>query len=84
MENNDCLVNFIVNAEWSQLPDKVRHQSKRCFLDTLGALIAGHKTPVADLMTSFAAVQFRGNESSILVKGNKLSAGDAWWPSCLL
>jgi len=77
MKNNGCIINFIINAEWPQLPDKVRHQSKRCFLDTLGALIAGHKTPVADLMTSFAAAQFRGNESSILVKGNKLSASGA-------
>ena len=77
MENNECLIDFIVKTDWSQLPDNVRHQSKRCFLDTLGAMIAGHKTPVAELMASFAAVQFRGNESSILVKGNKLSASGA-------
>ncbi len=77
MENNDYLINFIIKADWSQLPEMVRHQSKRCFLDTLGALIAGHKTPVADLMTCFADAQFRGNESSVLVKGSKLSASGA-------
>lgn len=77
MENNECLLDFIVKTDWSRLPDSVKHQSKRCFLDTLGALIAGHQTPVANLMTSFAAAQFRGNESSILVKGNKLSASGA-------
>lgn len=77
MENNDRLIDFIVNAEWSQLPEAVRHQSKRCFLDTLGALIAGHKTPVADLMKGFAAAQFGGDESSILVKGSRLSASGA-------
>ena len=77
MGNNEWLLDFIVKTDWSQLPGNVKHQSKRCFLDALGALIAGHKTPVANLMTSFAAAQFRGNESSILVKGNKLSASGA-------
>ncbi len=77
MKNNECLLNFITKTDWSLLPDTVKHQSKRCFLDTLGALIAGHKTPVADLMMRFAAAQFRGNEASILVKGNKLSASGA-------
>ncbi len=77
MENNDRLINFIVKADWSQLPEKVRHQSKRCFLDTLGALIAGHRTPVGDLMRCFAAAQFGGNDASILVRGTKLSASGA-------
>ncbi len=77
MKNNDHLIDFIVKADWSQLPETVRHQSKRCFLDTLGALIAGHQTPVADLMAGFAAAQFGGDESSILVNGSKLSASGA-------
>ncbi|MCP4720863.1 MAG: MmgE/PrpD family protein [Desulfobacteraceae bacterium] len=77
MNNNECVLDFIITTDWSKLPGIVQHQSKRCFLDTLGALIAGHQTPVAELMTSFAAAQFKGNESTILVKGSKLSASGA-------
>jgi 2-methylcitrate dehydratase PrpD len=73
MTNNDHLLNFIIETNWSQLPNKVRHQSKRCLLDTLGALIAGHQTPVAEIMASFAQTQFPGNESTVLVKGHKIS-----------
>ena len=77
MKNNDIVLDFIVNTDWSQLPETVQFQSKRCLLDTLGAQIAGHRTPVADLMADFAVEQFPGNESTILVKGNKLSVSGA-------
>ncbi len=77
MGNNDIVIDFIREANWLQLPEAVQHQSKRALLDTLGAQIAGHQTPVADLMTSFAKQQFPGNESTILVKGEKLSASGA-------
>ena len=77
MKNNDIVLDFIVNTNWSQLPETVQLQSKRCLLDTLGAQIAGHRTPVADMMADFAAEQFPGTEATILVKGSKLSASGA-------
>ncbi len=46
-------------------------------MDTMGALIAGQKTPVAGLMNGFAKEQFQGDDATILVKGNKLSASGA-------
>ncbi len=77
MKKNDRIINFILETDWPNLPKDIQHQSKRCFLDTLGAQIAGHNTPVGDLMASFARTQFPGNESTILVKGDKLSASGA-------
>ena len=31
-------LSFILNTTWDQIPTEVRHQSKRCLLDTLGAM----------------------------------------------
>lgn len=77
MDKNDHVIDFILETDWQGLPENIQHQSKRCLLDSLGAQIAGHRTPVADLMASFALAQFPGNESTILVKGDKLSASGA-------
>ncbi len=77
MDKNEHVISFILDTEWPDLPEDIQHQSKRCLLDTLGAQIAGHPTPVGDLIASFALSQFPGNESTILVKGNNLSASGA-------
>jgi 2-methylcitrate dehydratase PrpD len=77
MKNNEATLNFIMETDWTRLPGDVRHQAKRCLMDTLGALIAGHQTPVADLMYTFVNKQFKGDESSIFVKGGKASAAGA-------
>lgn len=70
-------IQFIQELEWNHLPQAVQHQSKRCLLDALGALIAGHKTPVGALMEQFAQDQFPGNQATVLVSGKKLSASGA-------
>lgn len=77
MDNNNRVTDFILKTDWLDLPEEIRHQSKRCLLDSLGALIAGHQTPVGDLMASFTRDQFPGNQATILVKGGKLSASGA-------
>ena len=77
MENNEITLNFIMESEWSEFPRSIQHQAKRCLMDTLGALIAGHQTPVADMMSSFALEQFSGDDATILVKGSKTSASSA-------
>jgi 2-methylcitrate dehydratase PrpD len=77
MKNNEATLNFIMNNHWDKLPENVQHQAKRCLMDTLGALIAGHKTPVADLMNCFAKEQFKGDDATIFVNGSKVSAAGA-------
>ncbi len=77
MKKNDRVLDFIFETDWQGLTKDIQHQSKRCLLDTLGALIAGHRTPVGDLMASFALSQFPGNESTVLVKGITLTSSGA-------
>ena len=70
----DFAVDFTLNIDWEDLPEKVRHQSKRCLLDTLGALIAGTRTPVAGIMRKTALSQFGGDQATVLVSGERVSA----------
>jgi 2-methylcitrate dehydratase PrpD len=77
MDNNEHTLNFIMETEWAKLPPTIQHQAKRCMMDTLGALLAGHDTPVADLMSSFVTEQFKGDDATLLVRGNKVSASGA-------
>lgn len=77
MKYTDTVLDFITQLEWSNLPDQVRHQSKRCLMDTLGALIAGFQAPVINIVTALANGQFQGEEATILVKGAKQSASGA-------
>ncbi|MCP4020489.1 MAG: MmgE/PrpD family protein [Desulfobacteraceae bacterium] len=77
MTHNETTFKFIRRAKWSQLPVTVQHQAKRCLLDTLGALIAGHKTPVVDLVHAFAQDQFSQGQATVLVRGSKISATGA-------
>lgn len=77
MQRTEQALQFIRATRWERLPEKVRHQSKRCLLDGLGAIIAGMKTPVAGLMTRIAQQQFKGDDATILVSGKRTSAPGA-------
>ncbi|MCU0593045.1 MAG: MmgE/PrpD family protein, partial [Desulfobacterales bacterium] len=73
-EGTDRVLDFIEAIAWDELPAAVRHQSRRCLLDLMGALIAGRRTPVGDIMANVACDQFPGNQATILVSGERVSA----------
>ncbi|BCL61789.1 hypothetical protein DGMP_24820 [Desulfomarina profundi] len=68
---------FIGDLNWEKIPEAVQHQSKRCLMDALGALISGHNTPVGEMLESFAMEQFPGTQASIMVSGKKVSVSGA-------
>ncbi len=70
----DCVIRFIQELAWENIPPDVQHQSKRCLLDTIAAAIAGAKTPVGSIMAKIARTQFGGNEATVLVHGFRSSA----------
>ena len=70
-------IGFTLNTRWEVLPGVVQHQARRCLVDLLGALIAGSRTPVADLMRRTAREQFGGDQATILVSGERVSAAGA-------
>ena len=68
------VIHFIRDTRWQQLPQAIQHQTRRCLLDALGALIAGAVTPVARLVAEIACSQFRGEDATILFHGNRAPA----------
>ncbi|MEH0018566.1 MAG: MmgE/PrpD family protein [Desulfobacter sp.] len=77
MTLNRNVLSFIRETTWDTLPEPVRHQAKRCLMDALGALVAGHETPVGKLMEEVAAEQFPGDQAAVLVSGTRVSAAGA-------
>ena len=70
-------IHFTLNTRWENLPVGVQHQAKRCLMDALGAIIAGSQTPVAGIMRKTALGQFGGNQATIVVTGERVSASGA-------
>ncbi len=70
-------IDFTLKTRWEDLPAVVQHQAKRCLMDALGALIAGSQTPVAGIMRKTAQEQFGGDQATILVGGERVSAAGA-------
>lgn len=69
MTNNEAVIQFITSLQWGDVPPAVRHQTKRCLLDCLGALIAGYRAPVTELMVDLAREQLAGDQATLPVKG---------------
>ena len=72
--NTAAVIRFIRDTIYEDLPPEVRHQSKRCLLDGLGAFLAGTETPVGRLMARFAGSQMAGDEATVLATGGRASA----------
>ena len=70
-------IHFTLNLRWEDLPASVQHQAKRCLMDTLGAMFAGSQTPAAGIMREMAIEQFGGNQATIMVNGQRVSAAGA-------
>ncbi len=76
-ELTSYVTDFTLKTRWDDLPDAVQHQAKRCLMDTLGALIAGSQTPVAAIMRKTALEQYSGDQATIMVTGERVSAAGA-------
>jgi 2-methylcitrate dehydratase PrpD len=70
-------VRFILDVRWSDFPEDVRRQTKRCLLDALGAMLAGAVTPAGRLVAEIARSQFPGDEATVLYYGHRVSASGA-------
>jgi 2-methylcitrate dehydratase PrpD len=73
VDGNHIVVDFISNTKYQELPSEVQYQAKRCFLDILGATLAGTTTPVGHLIARYAVDQHNGSEATILMTNHKAS-----------
>ena len=67
------LQSFIHELSFRDLPLKVRHQAKRCLLDTLGVAIAGRATELSKCIHEFSALTFQGRGAHLWFDGREVS-----------
>ncbi len=66
-------IHFIHDLTWEQIPDEVRHQAKRCLLDTLGVAIGGKQTDLSTIIYNHAARAFGGSDDKLWFDGRSVS-----------
>jgi 2-methylcitrate dehydratase PrpD len=67
------VINFIHDINWNDFPEDIRHQARRCLLDTLGAGIAGRLTKLSQIIHDFAASVFGGTGAYLWLDGREVS-----------
>ena len=67
------VIQFIHETIWTELPENVRHQARRCLLDTLGAGISGRATDLSRIVYEFAASAFGGQGAQLWLDGREIS-----------
>ncbi len=72
-QGTELALDFIGGILWGDLPASVQHQTRRCLLDLVGALLAGRRTPVGDIMAEVARESFAGDQATIVVSGERVS-----------
>lgn len=68
-----AVTQFIHETTWQDLPETVRHQARRCLLDTLGAGISGRVTELSRIVYEFAAAAFGGQGAQLWLDGREVS-----------
>ena len=70
-------IEFIHDLSWESIPAAVRHQAKRCFLDTIGVALGGRVTPTSRIIYNHAARCFGGDDTRLWFDGRAVSAPGA-------
>ena len=68
---------FLNQTKYEPLPDTVRHQAQRCFIDLIGVAVAGSTTPMAEVVHRYSAQQFGLTNAKPLLGGAPLSPAGA-------
>lgn len=68
-----AVTQFIHETTWNDLPENVRHQARRCLLDTWGAGISGRATKLSQIIHDFAALAFGGRGANLWLDGREVS-----------
>ncbi|MCP4422218.1 MAG: MmgE/PrpD family protein, partial [Chloroflexi bacterium] len=66
-------IDFIHDLTWDDIPNEVRHQAKRCLLDTIGVAIGAHRTETTRIIYDHAVRCFGGGEGKLWFNGRSTS-----------
>ncbi len=65
---------FVSKTKWSDIPGSVRQKAKMCFVDSLGAALAGTQTPVSRICADYSSTLLPGTDATVFLKQMKTSA----------
>ncbi len=83
MKSKGSVSRFIRDTNWDQLSIDVKQRALMCLLDNLGVTMAGTLTPISKIAAGFAASNWGGNDSTILLHKSRASApGAAFANAC--
>lgn len=71
------LAEFIVNLNYKSLPEEIAQKAKLCLLDTLGAALAGSKTPEAIIAKRLALKLHQKKEATLITGKEKVGLLEA-------
>lgn len=74
MDVNHTIAQFVTQTRWDDLPEAVQEKARMCFIDNLGATLAGTETKVAGICADYARASWSGEAATILVQGRRSSA----------
>jgi 2-methylcitrate dehydratase PrpD len=64
---------FIHELSWEDIPEKARHQARRCLLDTFGTAVGGRRTDLSRIIHDFAAEVYQGRGAQLWLDGREVS-----------
>ncbi|MEM7113483.1 MAG: MmgE/PrpD family protein [Chloroflexota bacterium] len=73
MRDSAPIIDFIHNLTWDDIPDEVKTQARRCFIDTIGTAIGGRRTELSRIIHDFAAMAYGGNDAKLWLDGRSVS-----------
>lgn len=77
MDANQQIARFVSQTRWKELPAKVQEKARMCFIDNLGATIAGIKTRVSQICADYAQATWAADSATILLHGKRSSPAGA-------
>jgi 2-methylcitrate dehydratase PrpD len=66
MNGHELAATFIEGAHWEVLPEPVQRKVHMCFVDGLGATIAGARAPVSRISADYAVEAWGGDQATVL------------------
>lgn len=73
MQDTSPIIDFIHNLTWDDIPDEVKNQARRCFIDTIGTAIGGRRTELSRIIHDFTAAAYGGNDAKLWLDGRFVS-----------
>ncbi len=64
---------FIHQTSWTDLPDAVRSQARRCLLDTVGVAIGGRQTDLSGIINDYVTTAYGGSGAQLWLDGREVS-----------